>query len=217
MVSGTRRLTEIRPGGGPYRRRVTLYLDGEAWRTTTASVARTLGLAPGDDLLPAAVESAARELEAVEARERALRLLGYREQSVADLRGKLTDDGYPTDIIEPLVSGFARSGLVDDERFADLLARSLVDVRGYGAARARREFARHGLDEGLAARALARVAPAEAEPARALDAARRSRRASDTVDRMASRLVRRGFSPSVAFSTARTVIGECPDDDLDGC
>ena len=215
MPGGTRTLTEIRRGSGPQRRRVTLYVEDEAWRTTTASVARELGLAVGDDLVPAIVDADARELEAVEARERALRLLGYRERSVADLRRKLVDDGYPDDIVTPLVADFVRSGLIDDERFADLLARSLVDLRGYGLARARREFARHGVDEALAASALARVAPEDTEPGRARDVAERTLRPSDTVERMAARLVRRGFSPSVSFSTARSIISQAADDTLE--
>jgi regulatory protein len=215
VSAGTRKITDIRRGSGPHRRRVTLYLDDETWRTTTISVARALGLAVGDDIVPASVDTDARELETAEARERALRLLGYRERSVADLHRKLTDDGYPIDIVESLVADFVRSGLVDDERFADLLARSLVQLRGFGLARARGEFERHGVDEAVASGALARVAPADEEPGRALEAARRSLRPSDTIDRMAARLVRRGFSPSVAFSTARSVIAEASDDTVE--
>jgi regulatory protein len=164
---------------------------------------RDLGLSAGDEIDPAAVDDAARELERPEARERALRLLGYRERSASELVDRLSEDGYPADIVEDTVAELVRTGLVDDERFAAVLARTLVTVRGYGRIRARRELARYGIAEDVAAAALEEAAPASDERERADAAARRMARPSDTADRLAARLVRRGFSPGIALDVAR--------------
>lgn len=208
MGPGEAHITELRTGQGSLRRRVTVYLDSEPWRTTTTSVVRKLGVAVGDTCDPRVLDEMARELETPELRERAVRLLGYRERSEADLRTRLLDDGYPTDLVDALVTEFADLGLVDDERFAGMLARSLIQLRGLGRDRARRELSRHGLTDEIVDAALDTVAPSPGEADRALEVAKRSLRSSDNPDRLAARLARRGFSPSIAFRVARTVVAD---------
>lgn len=216
MGPGEAHITELRSGQGPLRRRITIYLDNEPWRTTTASVVRKLGVAVGDSCDPDALDEMARELEVPELRDRAVRLLGYRERSETDLRTRLLDDGYPSDLVDALVVEFADVGLVDDGRFAGMLARSLIQLRGLGRDRARRELSRHGLTDEIIVAALDAVAPSSGEEDRALQAAKRSLRPSDTPDRLAARLARRGFSPSIAVRAARTAIADCETDTENG-
>lgn len=206
------RVTQIR-SSSRYLRRRTIVLDDCDWRTTSAAVVRALALAPGDevDLAGLAARLASAEAEAM--RERALRLLTYREHSVAELLSKLTDDGYPHDQAQTLTDDLQRVGLVDDARFAASLASTLVSGRGLGRRRALAEMARHGLDDLLATEALDALAPADGEDERALVLARHwAPRVSDA-RKLAAKLIRRGFSPRASFSAASVALhdeGETP-------
>lgn len=205
MNAELRRVTDIRSPRSRSRRR-DIYLDGDFWRATTAGVLRDLGVTHGDEIDAADLDSRARELEVAEARGRALRLVGYRERSCQELLARLLDDGYPGDVAAAVVDDLVQSGLVDDSRYADLLARSLIQIRGLGRTRAARELAAHGVPDDLATAALDTYARADDEHERALEAARALVRPSDTAERLAGRLVRRGFSSAHALTAARTLL-----------
>lgn len=188
--------------------------DHDDWRTTSADVVKALGLReghiePADDL--------AARIEAVEprlARERAYRLLAYRDRTAHELRERLAQDGYPPAVAAALVADLTRMGLVDDDRYARAAARNLATVRGFGSSRVLRELEARGVDPGLAAAATEQALPAEDEEASALRLARAlaARPAAD-VGRVATRLARKGFAPAIALRAARQAVGESADGD----
>lgn len=200
-----------RRGGAPKRR--SLCLEGEHVRWVSTDVLRELGVRSGDRADTRELLSRIEELEPRIARNRALRLLSARERTVAELEGRLCEDGYPDRLVKETVAALLSSGFVDDERYASLTARALVECRGLGRSRALRELTSRGVDEALALQALDQVAPVELESDRALDLGRRLARPADTVTRLAARLVRRGFPPSAAFTAARNVLPDDPRDD----
>ncbi|MBN2848219.1 MAG: RecX family transcriptional regulator [Coriobacteriia bacterium] len=204
MEDHLRIVTDVRGGRGRARR--TVYLEGEPWMSMPVRVLRDIGIAPGDAIDTTDVLERARAAAVPLARERAYRLLGFRDRSAAELRGRLEEDSYPDDIVRDLIEDLSASGLLDDERFARTLARSLIDIRGLGRARAAREMTRRGVATQTALETLDEILDGTREDERALSAARRSRRESDTVDRLAARLVRRGFGTREALHAARTVI-----------
>ena len=99
-------------------------------------------------------------------RARALRLLAQREHSRAELERKL---GRPRngqqapqpDMLAGVLDELQSQGLLDEQRFAQSLARRVA--RGHGSARVLGELRQHGLDEQMAQQAL-RDAQAELEP-----------------------------------------------------
>lgn len=216
MDAGARRVTDVRaPRRGSPRR--VIYLDGEPWREMNASVVRALALQVDDCVDPAEIEARARELEPASARERAFRLLGYRDRSSHALVERLVDDGYPREVARAVADDLAARGLVDDARYAESTARALVVGRGLGRRRALRELASAGVPDDLASAALDACSPAGEEETRALELARRLMRPRDTQERLAQRLVRRGFVPDHALRAAREALGEAeafdaPDD-----
>lgn len=209
MAADLRTVTEIRGMRGSSRR--TIYLDDEAWRAIASPVLRQLGLALGDVIDPSDIDARALAVEPEEARARAYRLLAYRERSSTELADTLLADGYPSSVVSELTEDLVRSGLVDDERFARMLAHSLVSVRGLGRQRALREMARKGVPDDLAMRELDECAPIPDERTRALNAATRAVRSSDSVDRLTARLVRRGFSFGDARDAAESAISDRAD------
>lgn len=194
-------VTAITSRRGSKRREV--HVSGEYWATMPSSVVKALKLHVGETIALDTVLTRRLEVEPRHARERAFRLLAYRERSTTEISTRLTDDGYLPDVVAETIGWLTDTGLLDDERFTEQMARSLVSLRGFGRQRALRYLRRFGIDDDIAARALDALAPPEGEDARALEMARRLVRPSDTVDRLAARLVRRGFSTADALKAAR--------------
>lgn len=188
-----------------------LIVDDDEWRTTSAAVVKSLALEAGElpslDRLSEQLDDAERSC----VRERALRLLTYRDRTGRELAERLVADGYPEETVDSTVGELRRSGLVDDARFAESLARSLI-ARGYGRIRLRRELEAHGVDSGLTASVLAESLTEEDElgSARRIASALAARPAADP-SKIAARLARKGFPSAVAIQATRLATGECLD------
>ena len=116
----------------------------------------------------------------------AVRLLGRREHSVAELRRKLRQKHgeLGRDAIESLLESLQQDRLLSDQRFTEVLVRARI-AKGYGPTYIKQELASKGIDSELAECAL--------EDAAAWQKAARF-------------LMRRGFSSSVAMKA----LGERP-------
>jgi regulatory protein len=211
------RVTALRAAFRGSKRR-SIHIDGEEWRTTSAAVIRELGLSQDDEVDLRELEAALSAAEPVAARERALRLLGYREHGSKELHTKLTDDGYPAAVAAAVTDSLVRVGLVDDERYTSLLARTLIEGRGYGRSRAYREMTRRGISEDDAGGCLDALCSESTERTRALELARKWARPGADVRKLAARLARRGFAMGICFEAASAAVGACdhepPDDDF---
>ena len=181
-----------------------MFEDGSEPRITSAAVLKELGLAVDSDVLEAGLA----EAESVLAKERALRLLGYRERSAAELTRKLGESGYDSATVAPIVARFIELGLVDDERFAGMWVRSRV-AAGQGAHRIQRELAEKGVAPQIISAALERDCAPDTQVARARESLR-GRRPADRKerDRLVRRLVTRGYD----LSTALQAVSEAAND-----
>jgi regulatory protein len=204
-------LTEIRvPRRGSRRR--TLVLDGEPWRDAPSDVVSEARLKQGAEVDPAALSHALAEAEPRCARDRAVRLLTYRERSAKELTDRLREDGYLPETVASVLERLVAAGLLDDERFARSLARNLTQIRRLGRSRASRELAAHGIDPLLASEALDEALSVEDEGAAAGELARTlALRTGATRDKVAAKLLRRGYAPRVALTAAREAMSavEC--------
>jgi regulatory protein len=209
-------VTDIRRCGPAFRRR-TIVLDGDGWRDIPAGLLPLIGLEVSDEV---DIDQLTERIDAAEpglARERAIRLITAKERSRAELARRLVDDGFSQPVADATVEDLARIGLVDDERFANALARTLARARGAGRARIARELNEAGVDQQVASEALDSALDADEERIAALRlAVSAAARSGATVDRVAARLVRRGYRPPVALSAAREAMDSAhraPDDE----
>jgi regulatory protein len=90
--------------------------------------------------------------------EQALRVLRHRERSAAEVDRYLIERGVGEDEREAVLETLARTALVDDRRFAEVRARSLVE-RGAGNQLIRHELAHAGIDSELAEEIVAALPP----------------------------------------------------------
>jgi len=185
--------------------------DGLDPRCTSAAAVKELNLEAGLELAREDVEDALRRIEYTLARERALKLLGYREHSAAELRGKLRDNGYPADIAAAVTDRFVEVELIDDQRFALIWTRSRL-AAGYGPRRISQELNQRGIDPSLIDDVFAETIDPDREVVLAREALR-GRTAADRAgrDKLVRRLVSRGFSFAVALRALDV------DEDADPC
>jgi regulatory protein len=194
-----------------------IYLDDTEWRTTSADVVSALGIRTGASVEVASLEDRLAVEEPLRARERALRLLVYRDRSVQELRARLVEDGYPEDVAVAVASRLESVGLLDDVRFAGATARVLTQTRGRGRAHALRELAAKGIDPEVALAAVDEALPADDEADAAATVARAfARKPGATVAKIAARLARRGYAIPIALAAARRVLGDVESDTVDG-
>lgn len=195
-----------RVGRGRRARRLS-FAAGREPRTTAAAVVRVMGIEAGDVIDSAEFEATLESAEATCARERALRVLGYRDRASREIERRLIDDGYPAGVVRELLVRLTELELIDDERFAISWARTR-STAGFGRDRVARELREKGVAPLHAQAALDTIFPVESDVERAR-AALRGRVPRDAAERekLLRRLLRRGFS----LETARKAVPPLPD------
>ena len=127
-----------------------------------------------------------------DALDQALRALRHRDRSTVEIDRYLESRGVTNDEREAALQTLVRTDLVDDRRYAERRAQSLVD-RGAGNALIRHELARAGLDPDVVDDVLASLMP-ERERAEAIVARR------GAAPKTARYLAGKGFSYDVVES-----------------
>ncbi|HUF47154.1 MAG TPA: regulatory protein RecX [Vicinamibacterales bacterium] len=136
----------------------------------------------------------------------ALRLLGRRDYTVAELTTRLEARGYPTTAVAAVVASLVAEGLADDRRTALSHIRVARDVKGRGRVRIARELAARGLDADLVAAVMADQADDDERTAleRLLTRKRLPARLSMIERRrLFQHLLRRGFPADLIADTLR--------------
>ena len=128
----------------------------------------------------------------------ALYCLDYRDYSAEDIYQKLVKTYKNESLCVEVVKKLEREGIIDDSRYAEKLARKLVETRKYGFRRAKRELLMKGLSDNVAEEALEQYRSAFGENLAELLRTKHYRLLSDSSDRKSiekvkSALVRYGY------------------------
>lgn len=156
----------------PGKNTVVVQADEARWEVARAA-AEELQLQAGSPLTPALLARLQEAATRREAAARALRHLERRPRTAVEMRRWLAQHGYASAVIERVVQELARTGLVDDERYAQWYVEARLAHRPTGAHALVREMCEHGVAREVAELAAARVSSPEEERARALQAARK--------------------------------------------
>lgn len=130
--------------------------------------------------------------------EYALYRLDYRDYSAEEIYEKLLETYKNENLCLEVVKKLARAGIINDERYAEKLARRLVESKKYGYRRAKREMMQKGLAENTVCGALEQYADTFEENLAALLRGKYSRYLTDDTDRKSiekakNALVRYGY------------------------
>jgi regulatory protein len=127
----------------------------------------------------------------------ALRWLGRRDYTTAELRARLVARGGPDAPVDAVLTALAEQGLVDDRRAAASHVRLAARVKLRGRARVARELAARGLDREIIDEAVAAIPATDEADAIAQVLARKRlppRLDAPARRRLVQHLLRRGFS-----------------------
>jgi len=119
-------------------------------------------------------------------------LMRYRPRSVWEMRKRLSER-FPDDVVEKVISELVDKGILDDERFALMFARSEIEVKRFGPRIVRRKLLSLGVDEGIVDRAIDEVMKDFDLDGFLKDLKRRF----DDHRKIREYLYRRGFDPSM--------------------
>lgn len=129
------------------------------------------------------------------ARERALYLLGLRDYACKELEHKLYTEASP-EIAATVVERLREVGLLDDERYANRLARSLCEIKHYPRRRIEQELRHRGISPALAQAAVEELDGEDYAQALAILEKKYYNKLNDPDSRrrVIAALARRGFS-----------------------
>lgn len=148
-----------------------------------------------------------RAISAELARAKAEDLLNRRDYSSSELAAKLREAGYQPAVAKEVVDRFVEVGLVDDERFAELFARSKV-ASGWGRIKIEGELSRRGIEASrLEGWPEAFLEEDEADVAYGL-ASRRRLTGKNDFQKLVRFLCGRGFPMGVAMDAAKRVLAD---------
>ena len=209
-------ITAIEPQKKRGNRR-SIYVDGEFTAGVHEDVVAALGLAVGQKLdKPGLIELLKAETSR-QARESALRLLSYRDRSVAEIRKRLLGSDFPEDIVEKVIEDLSRSELLDDQKFSKQWVKSRTTTRPMGKMRLAWELRSKGVASSTIDDALEDLDDnREYEMAHSLAAARMQKADSDDTSvrrKISSLLQRRGFGWGVISKVMDDLYAEDTNDD----
>jgi regulatory protein len=189
--------------------------QNEAAPAVAALAAARASSAPGDP--GADVEKQGREPDPHDvARQIVLRQLAMAPRSRAELMQKLAQRGCATEVADAVLDRMTQVGLVDDQAYAQMLVRTQQSGRGLAKRALARELRTKGIEDHLAAEALASVSD-EDERDRASALVDKKLRAMHGLGlevqtrRLAAMLARKGYSSSVTYAVIREAIADAPE------
>ena len=130
--------------------------------------------------------------------QRALYLLDYRDYTYSEMFKKLMENYKSEPLCTAVMKRLTEHGFIDDVRYAERMARKLVEVKKYGCRRSKREIMQKGIDKYTAEDALTPYSEAFYENILELLRTKHSRYLTDREDRKSiekvkSALVRYGY------------------------
>lgn len=128
--------------------RYTIFVDGEYWYILDAEIISANHLQPGVEVTAELLAQLKEQAERRKARERALYLLSYRDHSRGELIEKLCRS-VSAEIAEETADKMESFGYLNDENYAQKLAKELLKQKKYGDYRARFEMKKRHLSEDL--------------------------------------------------------------------
>lgn len=170
------------------------------------------GFRQGSDLTEEQLNTLIATSQYNRARERALYLLGLRDYACKELEQKLYTEATP-EVAAAVVERLREVGLLDDERYAARLARSLSEIKHYPHRRIEQELRHRGISSMLIQTVLSELEGEDYEQALALLQKKYYNKLNDPDSRrrVIAALARRGFS----YGSIRRAMDEmgAPDDE----
>ncbi len=212
LMAGTITALEVQRNN---KERVNVYLDGEfAFGLTMLDAAR---LRKGQQLTDAEIAALKSTDSLQQAYERAVRFLGQRPRSTAEVRHNLTDKEVDASVVEEVIARLEGQGYLDDAAFAHYWITNRQQFRPRGARALRFELREKGVPMPIIDEILAETDTTESAYQAALDKARRFRGLEKRAfrEKLGAFLSRRGFDYDIVREVTDRLINEFEEENAD--
>jgi len=173
--------------------RLTVGFEDGSEVKSTLGVVTDLRLFSGRDLDDEALESFRLDSQRAIVREKALEMLSRRPMSQYELKKKLMEKDVDEDTAGHCAAWLADRGLIDDESYAQALARHYA-AKGFGPGRLRSELSKRGIDRQLWEETLEYMPVNESKIDKFISARLKDPGDRDQVRKVSAALFRRGHS-----------------------
>lgn len=191
------------------KKRVNIFFDGEFAFGISRIVAAWLQV--GQNLTDEQISKLISEDQDEVAYQRAIKLITYRDRSIAEIRQSLHQNQIPEEIIENVINRLGENGLLDDKRFANLWIENRNEFRPRSHRMLALELRKKGISEDIISQVLENTT---ADEELAHKAAQKQIRRYMTLEwqdfrrKLGSFLARRGFSYETVDLTVHQIWAE---------
>lgn len=192
--------------------RKSIFVDGVFVAGAHEEVVISLGLSVGQRFDTDTLQELVRKETVRNARESALRLIGYRDRTKSEIRKRLIGSDFPEDVVDEVVNHLTDAELLDDGKFSRDWVKNRSAAKPMGRKRLSWELRSKGVDAPVVEETLAGF-DEEAEFQLALEAAGKKIQKADLTDptlknRLGSFLARRGFGWEIIARVVGELISE---------
>ena len=129
--------------------RVNIYIDREFAFGLTKEIQLKYGLYEGMEIDKRFIEEVLLEEEKLKAKNKALKVLSYRQRSEKEVVDKLKKEGFSQEIIDKTVEFLKGYNLIDDLNFAKNFVMDKSNINKYGPERIKYELYMKGIPESI--------------------------------------------------------------------
>ncbi|MEP7285251.1 MAG: RecX family transcriptional regulator [Chloroflexota bacterium] len=190
------------------KERVNVFLDGEY--AFSMSLLEAAALRKGQPLTDEQIAALKSQDSVEQSYERAVRFLGNRPRSIAEVRRNLTEKEVAASIIDKVIERLEQRGYVDDAAFAHFWIANRQQFRPKGSRALRFELREKGVESAIIDEVLAEFDPVEGAYQAAQDKARRLRGLDKRAfrEKLGAYLARRGFDYTTVCEVTDRLIQE---------
>ncbi len=182
------------------KKRSTIYIDGKFAFGISTELLIKFDLHEGDELDNDLIQDVLLAKEKQRIRNRAFRLLHYRNRAIKELKDRLLKIGFDQPLVEEVIDEMVQDRTLDDENFTEAFIADYTKLRTKGNIFIRRELTRKGVASDVIERVI-RNRDEKGIVAEYLRAKLSHLDISQPKDRqkVLRRLLTRGFTPSVVY------------------
>ncbi len=131
------------------KKRSSIFINGEFKFGLTTEIIVKYGLKEGDEITDEDIKNLLLAEEKEYLKQRAYRLLRYRNRSIAEMKDRLTKLGYEPDIVEMVINELKEEGILDDQKFVKGFASEYTELKPKGNIFILRELRKKKVDQSL--------------------------------------------------------------------
>ncbi len=129
------------------KKRSSIYIDGEFKFGLDNDIVLRYGLEEGNEITNEQIRNILLAEEKERIKERAYRILRYRNRSIAEMKNRLQRLGYESEVVAEVVNELVREGVLDDQRFVRDFVSDYTNLRPRGNYFILQELRKKGIDE----------------------------------------------------------------------